>query len=195
MFKRYGIIGVFRLFCSLVYTRALFPNARLIRLPFDIRNRHSIFIGDRFTSGFWCRIEAYPKTRDAKSLIIGRDVEINDFVHISAGEKVSIGDNVLIASKVFISDINHGRYNGFNQDSPNLPPNDRELSTNPVFIYDNVWIGEGVCVMPGVTIGKGCIIGALSVVTKDIPDYTIAVGTPAIPIKKFDFKLKEWVRI
>lgn len=195
MYKRYGIIGVFRLFWSLVYTRVVFSNARLIRLPFDIRNSHSIHIGDGFTCGFWCRIEAYPKTRNVKSLIIGRDVEINDFVHISAGEKVSIGDNVLIASKVFISDINHGRYNGFNQDSPILPPNDRELSTSPVFIRDNVWIGEGVCVMPGVTIGKGCIIGALSVVTKDIPDYTIAVGTPAIPIKRFDFKLKEWVRI
>jgi lipopolysaccharide O-acetyltransferase len=129
------------------------------------------------------------------TLFFGRNVEINDFVHISAGEKIIIGDDVLIASKVFISDINHGNYKGKNQDSPTSKPNSRSLSTTPINIQDKVWIGEGVCIMPGVTIGEGSIIGALSVVTKDIPKYTIAVGSPAKPIKKFNFHLNEWERV
>jgi lipopolysaccharide O-acetyltransferase len=99
---------------------------------------------------------------------------------------------VLIASKVFISDINHGCYSGLPQDSPFSKPNDRELSTKPVLIEENVWIGENVCVMPGVTIGFGTIIGAGSVVTKSIPAYSIAVGNPAKVIKKYNLLNKIW---
>ncbi|MNT31011.1 putative acetyltransferase [compost metagenome] len=102
---------------------------------------------------------------------------------------------MLIASKVFISDLNHGNYKGINQDSPLSTPNSRKLSTNPIIIKDNVWIGEGVCVMSGVTIGTGCIIGALSVVTKNIPDYSIAVGSPAKVVKQFNFEQQEWISL
>ena len=176
MYKRYGLLGSFRLLISFIYTKIAYPKARLIRLPFDIRNSNSIVIGNGFTSGFSCRLEAYPVAAKDKVLFLGDNIEINDYVHISAGQNVSIGNNVLIASKVFISDINHGNYSTEDQDSPLSKPNSRKLSTSPVIIKDNVWLGEGVCVMAGVTIGFGCIIGALSVVTKDIPDYTIAVG-------------------
>ncbi|MCK8141456.1 acetyltransferase [Flavobacterium sp. I-SCBP12n] len=195
MIKRYGFLGLLRLFISLIYTKIFYPNARLIRVPFDIRNRKHIKIGKDFTTGFGCRLEAYPQTQQKQVLLFGNDVELNDYVHISAGEQVSIGNNVLIASKVFISDINHGAYNGVVQDSPLSTPNSRKLSTNPILIKDNVWIGEGVCVMAGVTIGLGCIIGASSVVTKDIPDYCIAVGAPAKVIKKFDFAVNKWIAI
>jgi lipopolysaccharide O-acetyltransferase len=116
-------------------------------------------------------------------------------VHIAAGQCISIGNNVLIASKVFISDINHGSYKGINQDSPLSHPSSRKLSTSPIIIKDNVWIGEGVCIMAGVTIGFGSIIGALSVVTKSIPDYSIAVGSPAEVIKEYDFEKEEWVSV
>jgi len=196
MYNRYGLLGLIRLVLSLVYTKITYPKARLIRLPFDIRNKKNVIIGKDFTTGFGCRIEAYPakKTYD-KILIIGKNVEINDYVHIAAGEKVVIGDNVLIASKVFISDINHGSYDGKDCDSPLSLPNSRKLSTNPVLISDNVWIGEGVCVMAGVTVGIGCIIGALSVVTKNIPDYSVAVGSPAKVIKIFDFETSQWIKV
>lgn len=196
MIRRYGVFGVVRLFISLIYTKIFFSNARLIRLPFDIRNSKNIKIGVGFTTGFGCRIEAYPQVKEQnKILIIGQNVEINDYVHIAAGERITIGDNVLIASKVFISDLNHGSYKGESQDSPLSRPNDRKLSTDPVIIKDNVWIGEGVCIMAGVTIGFGCIIGALSVVTKSIPDYSIALGSPAKVVKQFDFENKEWISI
>lgn len=193
MLERYGFLGSIRLFLSLIYTKLFFSNARLIRLPFDIRNMKNIKIGDGLTTGFGCRVEAYPsKNNKSKILQFGKNVEINDYVHIAAGEKIVIGDNVLIASKVFISDINHGNYTIVNGDSPLSKPSSRKLVTKPIIIKDNVWIGEGVCVMAGVTIGLGSVIGALSVVTKDIPDYSIAVGSPAKVIKKYDFQKNEW---
>ncbi|PKH67658.1 acetyltransferase [Flavobacterium sp. ALD4] len=196
MINRYGLRGLLKLIVSFVFTKLFYNNARLIRLPFDIRNKKNIQIGDGFTTGFGCRIEVHPqKKTDEKLLIFGKNIEINDYVHIAAGEKITIGNNVLIASKVFISDLNHGNYKGVNQDSPLSTPNSRKLSTNPIIIKDNVWIGEGVCIMPGVTIGLGCVIGALSVVTKNIPDYSIAVGSPAKVVKQFDLKKQEWIAL
>ena len=59
-------------------------------------------------------------------------------------------------------------------------------------IEDNVWIGEFVSVLPGVTIGKGTIVGANSVVSRSLPEYVIAVGIPAIPIKKYNFQHSRW---
>jgi len=195
MLKRYGFLGSLRLLISLIYTKVFFRQARLIRLPFDARNKKSIVIGKGLTTGFGCRVEAYPLIVGEKILFIGENVEINDYVHIAAGQKIIIGNNVLIASKVFISDINHGIYKGKNPDSPLSAPNSRKLSTEPIIIEDNVWIGEGVCIMAGVTIGVGCVIGALSVVTKNIPAYSIAVGAPARVIKTFDFDINEWISV
>jgi acetyltransferase-like isoleucine patch superfamily enzyme len=189
MLARYGFLGVIKLFISLIYTRVCFPKSRLIRLPFDIRNKKYIKIGEGFTSGFGCRLEAHPISDKLKScLIIGKDVEINDYVHIAAGEKVEIGNDVLIASKVFISDLNHGNYTG-------SKPNKRGILTKPVKILDRVWIGENVCIMSGVTIGAGAIIGAGSVVTKDIPDNSIAVGNPCRVIKIFSREKKMWIKV
>jgi acetyltransferase-like isoleucine patch superfamily enzyme len=196
MLKKYGFFGTVRLIISLIYTKLFFPKARIIRLPFDIRNRHLAEIGKGFTTGFGCRIESVPVDRGATNCIrIGNNVQINDYVHIAAGESITIGNNVLIASRVFVSDLNHGSYSGDHHDSPLIPPNDRKLSTKPVVISDNVWIGEGVCVMPGVTLGSGSIIGASSVVTKDIPPNAIAVGSPAKVVKIYDFEKEIWERI
>jgi lipopolysaccharide O-acetyltransferase len=100
-----------------VYTKTFYPEARLIRLPFDIRNKRYIKIGENFTSGFGCRIEALELPNQKQPLIkMGCGIQINDYVHIACGESILIGDNVLIASKVFISDINHGAYSGLFQD-------------------------------------------------------------------------------
>lgn len=114
MLKRYGVLGLVSISVSFLLTKILFRKARLIRFPFDIRNNHFIDLGEGLTTGKYCRIEAYPvdsgSAGNVKKLIFGKNVQINDFVHISAGKKVFIGDNVLIASKVFISDILHGSY-------------------------------------------------------------------------------------
>jgi lipopolysaccharide O-acetyltransferase len=140
-------------------------------------------IGKGFTTGQYCRIEAMdPENKNEKwSLIIEENVQINDSCHIAAIEKVFLGKNVLIASNVFISDHDHG---DISKDSMSLIPKERELIAEAVIISKNVWIGEGAKILKGVRIGEGAIIGAGAVVTKDIPEYSVAVGVPAKVIKQ-----------
>ena len=190
--KKYGLSQIFYLSYCKFRTLFIFPNARIIRFPIDIRGKKFIQVSKGFTTGVGCRIEAYPET-DKKVLFFGKNFQMNDYVHITAMESVKFGNNVLLASKIYISDCSHGSYSGDENDShPDSIPHDRPLSSKPVVIEDNVWLGEFVSVLPGVTIGKGSIVGANSVVSKSLPPYVIAVGTPAKPIKKFNFETNKW---
>lgn len=177
---------------ALISTKLVYKNARLIRRPIYMRGKSSISYGEGLTTGHACRFDLPGENK--KTLIIGKNCEIGDNVHIVAHEKVVIGDNCLMASKIFISDTSHGDYAGENQSSPNTPPNDRNLITKPVSIGNNVWIGENVCILPGVRVGSGCIIGANSVVTKDIPDNCIIAGAPAKLVKIYSANNDKWER-
>ena len=192
-FETYGFLGLIRMFYNLVLTKVFFHRVRLIRFPIEIRGKKFIEFGENLTTGTGCRIEAIPFYSPKMIIKFGKNIEINDYVHIAGISSVIIGDNVLIASKVFISDIQHGCYSGDEMhDHPDVPPGDRSLSSKDVLIEENVWIGESAVVLAGVTIGKGSIIGANSVVSKSIPPYVIAVGCPAKVIKKFNFKTQQW---
>ncbi len=195
LFKTYGFLGVLQLMVFKIRTKFLFSNARIIRFPIRVRGRSFIKIGKGFTTGFNCRIDAYSEEKGKTVIEIGENVQINDYVHIGAVNKVEIGENTLIASKVFITDHNHGNYKGDNQDSPLSPPQDRPIISKKVVIEKNVWLGEYVSVLPGVTIGEGSIIGTMSVVTKDIPPFSIAIGSPAKVIKKFNQDTEKWEKI
>jgi acetyltransferase-like isoleucine patch superfamily enzyme len=195
MLKRYTIIELLKLLFSYLNTKIFYYNSRLIRLPFDVRNKSNIDLGHNLTTGVGCRIEAFSKNKNVV-LKFGNNIQINDYVHITAMESVIIGNNVLLASKIYISDCSHGCYSGNENDSnPNTIPVDRPLFSKPIIIEDNVWLGEFVSVLPGVTIGRGTIVGANSVVTKSLPSYVIAVGSPAKPIKKFNFQTSRWEKI
>lgn len=184
------MMGVF-----LVRTKFVFRKARLIRFPIDIRGKRFIQISSGFTTGHGCRLEAFP-VNDNKALLIGENFQMNDYVHITAMKSVVIGNNVLFASKIYISDCSHGSYSGDQFDShPDSIPKERILYSKAVVIEDNVWLGEFVSVLPGVTIGKGTIVGANSVVSKSLPPNVIAVGIPAKPIKKYDFDTQRWVSL
>lgn len=158
-----------------------------------------IKFGDNFVAGEHLRIEAvseYYGSVYSPEIVIKDNVILNDFVHIGAVNYVEIGNNVLMASKIYISDHNHGNYNGLFQSSPTTKPSTRPLNSNSkVIIGDNVWIGEFVTILPGVTIGEGSIIGSNSVVSKDIPANSIAVGAPARIVKKYDFEVNEWIKV
>ncbi|WP_110791784.1 MULTISPECIES: DapH/DapD/GlmU-related protein [Enterobacteriaceae] len=192
--SHYGVLGTCRLIVDKILTFFTFSNARLIRRPFDCRGKNKMAIGDGFTTGRYCRIEAYGDT-DKPVISIGKNCQINDSVHIAAAESIRLGDNVLIASRVFITDLNHGSYSGSHHSSPDELSVSRPIVTNPVMIGNNVWLGEGVVVLPGVTIGDCAIIGANSVVTRDIPAKTIAVGNPAKVIKIYDDAERKWVAV
>ncbi|MFM5207976.1 MULTISPECIES: DapH/DapD/GlmU-related protein [Aeromonas] len=194
-YKHYGFWGGLNLFICKLYTIIFFNRSKIIRLPFECRGKRLVDFGVGLSTGRYCRIEAYDSSENHNKLTklsFGRDCQINDSVHIVAADKVEIGNNVLIASRVFISDLNHGSYSGDLHSHPDSFAAQRSLSTSPVIIYDNVWIGEGVVILPGVKIGQSSIIGANAVVTKDIPDYSIAVGNPARVIKKYNFSSLKW---
>ncbi len=194
VFKRYGFWGSLRLGRDIFLTKILFPNARLIRFPVYIRGKKFISVGNNMTSGVGLRIDAFPHNDKIRNAVIsiGSNVEVNDYVHIGAIESVTIGNNVLIASKVFISDHNHGSYSGDNQSSPLEAPKERPLQVKPIVIGDNVWIGESVTILPGVVIGEGSVIGASSVVTKSVPPRCIAVGAPAAVVKMYNDVTQKW---
>ncbi|MGZ3756556.1 MAG: acetyltransferase [Mucilaginibacter sp.] len=192
-FKIYTFWGFIVLIINIIRTRLFYPKVKIIRFPFDIRGRSFIKLGPGFTTGTGCRLEAYPNDNKSITIHIGKNVQINDYVHITGIKNVVIGNNVLIASKVYISDSSHGSYSNNEFDSnPDTSPASRPLFAKEVIIKDNVWLGEFVSVLPGVVIGTGTIVGANSVVTKDLPDYVIAVGIPAKPIKKYNFNSLRW---
>lgn len=170
---------------------------RLIRFPIILRGRQFIDFGNALTTGYWCRFEAFPiDDTKRKRIIFGSNIQMNDYVHICALEKVEIGDGCLLASHVYISDNSHGRYSGgISESSPDEAPDHRDYVIAPVKIGKNVWLAEGVIVMPGVIIGDGCVIGAHSVVNKDIPEGCIAVGSPARVIKSYSKESKCWERV
>lgn len=123
------------------------------------------------------------------TLKINKGTTIGHYSHIIAIHSVTIEEDVLVADKVFISDCTHS-YEDVTK--PVISQQIKEL--NPVVIGEGSWLGENVCVC-GAKVGKHCVIGANSVVTSDIPDYSVAVGSPARVVKKYDFDLAEWTKV
>lgn len=150
----------------------------------DVYGGKNITIGDNFYCFKGLRIETYSEHNGVKfspKIEIGNNVSINPYCHIGAINEIVIEDNVLFASRVFVTDHFHGE---ITSDQLTKTPNKRILySKGPVRIKKNAWIGEGVAIMPGVTIGENVIVGANSVVTKDIPDNAVVGGIPARIIK------------
>lgn len=190
----YSLTEVVKTFYSFVITRLFYRPASLIRRPFYIRGNPRMQIGEGFTTGYNCRFEIFGERADhSKKLIFGKGCHIGDNVHIAAFERVEIGDNCLMASKIFISDCSHGSYGGGTEASdPCSDPNKRTLSASPVSVGNNVWIGENVCILSGVSIGDGVVIGANSVVTKSLPSNVIAVGIPARILKSYNEETHQW---
>ena len=132
-------------------------------------------------------LAALPLTGEDNCLLeIGDGSIIGHFNHIYCTKSIKIGKKVLTADKVYISDNLHG----FSDIT--IPILEQPIIQNgEVEIGDGTWIGENACIL-GVKIGKNCVVGANSVVTKNIPDYCVAVGAPAYIIKRYCFDSKEW---
>ena len=147
----------------------------------------NIYIGSHVYIGRLSWLAANPLTNMPNcSLVINDGAYIGNLAHIYSTGSITIGKKALLSDKVYISDNLHG------YDDPDIPYVDQPLKQlKPVVIGDGTWIGEGVTVI-GASVGKQSIIGANSVVTKDIPDYCIAVGAPAKIIKRYCADDKIW---
>jgi acetyltransferase-like isoleucine patch superfamily enzyme len=169
--------------------RFLSSNAYIQKLlRIDGKENISIHKGVIIQKMTW--IAAMPLTKAENChLSIGEGTIIGHFNHIFATGEIEIGKKVLTADKVFISDSQH------EFSSINIPILDQGIIQLPkVTIGDGSWIGENVCII-GASVGRNCVIGANSVVTRDIPDYSIAVGSPAKVIKKYNFLTNDWISV
>lgn len=116
------------------------------------------------------------------SILIGSNCQIGSYNHITAANSITIGDGVLTGKFVTITDNSHGNP-GELSDYDITPIKRKVFSKGPVVIEDNVWIGDKVTILPNVRLGRCSIVGANSVVTKDVPPYTVVAGNPAKIIK------------
>lgn len=126
---------------------------------------------------------------------IGDYSQISMYTRVASMGRVIIGNHVLMGPHIFIADYNHGYSDPTTpimyQPNSFVPSKDGQPTLS---IGDGTWIGTNVVIAGNIQIGKNCVIGANSVVTKDIPDYSVAIGAPAKVIKKYDFEKKSWVR-
>ena len=145
----------------------------------NLTNGKRIEIGDNVHFGNHCIREVFAGKIEgcSPSIVIGDNSIIGHYCHIGAANDIRIGKDALIGRYVLIIDHNHG---GADLESLHIPPIKRELtSKGPIEIGDNVWIGDKATILSGVKIGDGAVIGANSVVTKDVPAYSIVGGIPA----------------
>lgn len=120
------------------------------------------------------------------------DLLIGSYSRIGVGNTiigpVTIGDYVHIGQHVLISGLNH------NYERVDLKISEQGITVNPVRIDSNVWIGANVVILPGVTIGEHSVVGAGSVVTRDVAPFTVVVGNPATCVKKWDTVQHKWIK-
>lgn len=161
--------------------------SKLVRAMVDGYKRISIGSNVYINAHGW--LACVPLTGEKNCFLsIGDATYIGRFCHFYATKGITIGNKVLIADKVYLADNLHG-YADINK-----PVIDQPIrQTKEVVIGDGAWLGENVCVI-GASVGKQSVIGANSVVTQDIPDFCVAVGSPAKIIKRYSFEKTAWLK-
>lgn len=152
--------------------------------PLYLHGGKYVAVGDDFCADCRLRMDAFVVDGDTSlKVVIGNGVNIQKDCHIGAVRRITIGDGVLIGSRVFISDHSHGEISA---EALQCVPMERPIySKGEVVIEDRVWIGEDVCILPGVTIGQNSVVGAGAVVTRSVPPFSVVVGNPARVVRTF----------
>ncbi|QEK51226.1 acyltransferase [Pedobacter aquae] len=152
------------------------------------RSRLDVFPFKAFNVGKNALIEDFTVINNAVGDVnIGNDVVVG-LSNVIIGP-VNIGNNTIIAQHVVISALNH------QYEDIHVAPKNQKILTKLVDIGDDAWIGANCVITAGVKIGKHCIIGAGSVVTKNIDDYSVAVGNPAVVVKRYNWETKSWEKV
>jgi acetyltransferase-like isoleucine patch superfamily enzyme len=181
------------------------PKNLRIERPRRLLSTHRIYVGDDVSIGpgallvpqvrYPSSVMRHPEKQLAvqafdSKIVIGNRVTSTGMLTIAAIQEVTIEDDVMFASNVLVSDGMHGFENA------NEPYKYQKMwKITPVLIKRGCWIGQNVVIMPGVTIGELSIIGANSVVTKNIPDRCIAIGAPARVVKTWDEHAQTWISV
>lgn len=199
VFRVFSFLYPYKLHCKLQSARNVFYTLWIknflgsigehsrINYPCSLQGggQKNISIGDYTTIngtsilGCWMKYgkQSFPNA----SITIGNHCSIGEYNHITACNKITIGDGLLTGRYVIISDNSHG---GLSEEEANIQPSLRELkSKGEVVIGNNVWLGDKVAILSGVHIGNNVIVAANAVVTKDLPDGSIAAGVPASVVK------------
>ena len=176
-------------------------------LAFGIKYKKGLYIGlgSKIVGGGKIELSDNVKLMPQSMLVaLGRNghIEIGDFSEISMYSRIAsvgfvkIGNHVLTGPHIFIADYNHEYRDPL---KPVMHQGNRfvpKVDGSPnILIGDGTWIGTNVVIVGNVHIGKHCVIGANSVVTKDIPDYCVAVGQPAKVVRRYSFEKGEWVKV
>ncbi len=167
-------IGLFPRAYSRLIARRLGACGRGFRIgfPATIKNPGSISVGDMVVirEHAWLNCEV----GDATTLSIGNQSYLGRFSHINALQSVVIEDEVMVSDRVHIADYQHAFH-----DLSRSIISQGLTDPKPVLIRSGSWLGVGSVIMPGVTVGRGAIVGANAVVTRDVPDFAIVGGVPA----------------
>lgn len=152
------------------------------------RTRRDVFPHNAFTVGAETVIEDFSTINNGVGNVCIGMRSMVGLGNVIIGP-VYIGNDVMLAQHIVLSGLNH------DYEDVTIPPASQGVSKKPIHIEDNVWIGANSVVTAGVTIGRHSIIGAGSVVTRDIPPFSVAVGNPARVIKQYNNETATWERI
>ena len=181
--------GLLRRASTLLLKRRLhsFGAGSFIEAPAWIRGGQSIAVGSGTKIWRSSRLNVVNPEKDRVVIEICDGVVVNPFVRIAGVTSIRIGVNAAIASNCFITDHDH-----YAPDISTSAVTNAQVIAAPTSIGDHAWLGEKVCVLKGVRIGEHSVIGAGSVVTRDIPAYSIAAGNPARVLRTWNHDTGEW---
>ncbi len=152
------------------------------------RTRMDVMPWNAFTLGEGSTIEDFATVNNGVGPVF-----IGDRVRIGLGNTiigpVTIGNDIMFAQNIVLSGLNHG-YEDISQ-----PISEQAVTTSPITIEDEVWIGANSIIVAGVTVGKHSVVAGGSVVTRDVPPYSIVGGNPAKVLKKYNQATNSWERV
>lgn len=158
-------------------------SARICRYSrMDVMPFNNFVLGDNSTIEDFCTIN-----NGVGDVLIGHRSRIG-MGNVLIGP-VTIGNDVILAQNIVMSGLNHG------YEDIHLPPHNQPVTKRKITLEDEVWIGANVVVVAGVTIGKHAVVAAGSVVTKDVPAYSVVAGNPAKIIKQYNPQTHVWERM
>ena len=181
------------IFCKAVLRPAKLGRGSFIAPPYRISNPKALSIGENSRIGqyaFFVLCNRHNRHSYDPQFSIGDNVRIGNDLFVGCQKQVTINNNVLISSRVFIADTTHAY-----QDVA-TPVVQQDLTEGlPVVIHEDAFVGVNACILPGVSIGKHAVVAAGAIVTRSVAPYTVVAGNPAVPIKRCSFENGTWLKV